>query len=129
MTTRTPLDLGKRERQIVETVYRLGEASVAEVLAEIDDPPSYSTIRAMLTTLVGKKVLRQRQDGKRYLYRPATSRETARRSAFHQLLRTFFTGEPLAALATLLDVSAKELTTDDLDRMKRLIEQSQQEKR
>jgi BlaI family penicillinase repressor len=129
MAARNPLDFGKRERQIVETVYRLGEASVAEVLAEIDDPPSYSTIRAMLTTLVSKKVLRVRQDGKRYLYRPTTARETVRKSAFQRLLRTFFMGEPTAALATLLDISAKELTSDDLDRMKRLIEQSQQEKR
>lgn len=127
--TQSPLDLGKRERQLVETVYRLGEASVAQVLAEIPDPPSYSSVRAMLSTLVEKKILRQRQEGKRYLYRPATSRETARKSAFHQLLRTFFWGEPTAALATLLDLSAGQLTSDDLDRMKALIEKTRQENR
>jgi len=129
MAAQSPLNLGKRERQLVEAVYRLGEASVAEVLAELPDPPSYSSVRAMLTILVEKKILRQRQEGKRYLYRPATSRETARRSAFHQLLRTFFSGEPTAALATLLDLSAGELTTDDLDRMKQMIEKSREENR
>ena len=125
----SPLDLGTRERQLVETVYRLGEASVAQVLAELPDPPSYSSVRAMLSLLVDKKILRQRQEGKRYLYRPATSRETARKSAFHSLLRTFFSGEPTAALATLLDLSAGQLTDDDFDRMKQLIEQSRQENR
>jgi predicted transcriptional regulator len=129
MAAKSPFDLGKRERQLVETVYRLGEASVAQVLAELPDPPSYSSVRAMLTMLVAKKVLRQRQEGKRYLYRPVTSRETARRSAFHQLLRTFFSGEPTAALATLLDLSAGELTTGDLDRMKQLIEDTRKENR
>lgn len=127
MTQQSPLDLGKRERQIVETVYRLGEASVSEVLRELPDPPSYSSVRAMLALLVEKKVLRQRQDGKRYLYRPATPRETARKSAFHQLLRTFFAGEPTAALATLLDLSAGQLTSEDLDRMKQLIDTAKKE--
>ena len=65
----SPLDVGKRERQIVEAVYRLGEASVAQVRAEVSNPPSYSAVRAILTTLVGKKVLAFRQEGKRYLYR------------------------------------------------------------
>ena len=129
MAATSPLDLGKRERQLVETVYRLGEASVAQVLAELPDPPSYSSVRAMLSMLVDKKVLKQRQEGKRYLYRPATPRETARKSAFHQMLRTFFSGEPTAALATLLDLSAGQLTSDDLDRMKQLIEKTQKENR
>lgn len=129
MAAQSPLDLGKRERQLVETVYRLGEASVAEVLAELTDPPSYSSVRAMLTLLVNKKILRQRRDGKRYVYRPATPRETARKSAFQQLLQTFFGGEPAAALATLLDLSAGQLTNDDFERMKQLIETARKENR
>jgi BlaI family penicillinase repressor len=126
---KSPLDLGKRERQIVESVYRLGEASVAEVLQELTDPPSYSSVRAMLGQLVEKGVLKYRQDGKRYLYRPAVPKEKARRSALRGLLWTFFAGEPLDAMAALLDVSAKELTDEDLQRMKRLIEQAQKENR
>ena len=124
-----PLDLGKRERQIVESVYRLAEASVAEVLQQLTDPPSYSAVRAMLGQLVEKGVLKYRQDGKRYLYRPAVAKETVRLSALRKLLSTFFAGEPLDAMAALLDVSATELTDDDLRRMKRLIEQAQQENR
>ena len=124
-----PLDLGKRERQIVESVYRLGEPSVAEVLQELTDPPSYSAVRAMLGILVEKGVLKYRQDVKRYLYRPAVPKEKARRSALQNVLSTFFNGEPLDAMAALLDVSANELTDEDLQRMKRLIEQTQRENR
>ena len=126
---KSPLDLGKRERQIVESVYRLGEASVAEVLQELTNPPSYSAVRATLGLLVEKRVLKFRQDGKRYLYRPAVPKEKARRSALRNLLSTFFAGEPLDAMAALLDVSAKELADEDLQRMKRLIEQTQRENR
>ena len=78
---RFPLDVGKRERQIVESVYRLGEASVSDVRQDLNDPPSYSAVRAMLGFLVEKDVLKYRRDGKRYLYRPAMSREKASKSA------------------------------------------------
>jgi BlaI family transcriptional regulator, penicillinase repressor len=123
----SPLDVGKRERQIVEAVYRLGEASVARVLAELADPPSYSAVRAILTTLVGKKVLAFRQEGKKYLYRARTSHESAGRSALQRLLHTFFAGQPTHAVAALLDVSAGSLTHEDLDNMKSLIEQARRE--
>lgn len=121
-------NLGKRERQIVECVYRLGEASVSEVLANIADPPSYSTIRAMLGLLVEKKFLRLRRDGKRYLYRPATSRERAGKSAFKNLLRTFFPKQPTEAFAAMLD-AADELTDEDLDRMQKMIDHARKENR
>lgn len=127
--TKSPLELGKRERQIVESVYRFGEASVADVLRDLDDPPSYSAVRAMLGQLVDKKVLKYRQDGKRYLYRPAVPKKKARQTALRNLLTTFFAGEPLDAMAALLDLSAKELNGDDLRRMKRLIEEAQREER
>lgn len=121
------LELGKRERQIAEAVYRLGEASVADVLAELADPPSYSAVRAMLGLLVRKKVLKLRRDGKRYLYRPATPKEVASRSALANVLATFFGGEPAKVMATLLDVS-EQLTATELDQMKQLIEQARKEK-
>jgi BlaI family transcriptional regulator, penicillinase repressor len=123
----SPLDVGKRERQIVEAVYRLGEASVAQVRTELTDPPSYSAVRAMLTTLVSKKVLAFRQEGKKYLYRARTSHESAGRSALQRLLYTFFAGQPTHAVAALLDVSAGSLTHEDLDNMKTLIEQARKE--
>lgn len=121
------LELGKRERQIAEAVYRLGEAAVADVREQLSDPPSYSAVRAMLGMLVRKKVLKQRRDGKRYLYRPATPVEKASRSALANVLATFFGGEPAKVMATLLDVS-ENLSVEDLDRMKKMIEQARKEK-
>lgn len=121
---KSPLELGKRERQIVETVYRLGEASVADVRENLADPPSYSSVRAMLGQLVTKGALKYRQEGKRYIYRPAVPKDQASRSAMRKLLATFFAGKPSDAVAALLDVSGEELTDDDIKRMKRLIHQA-----
>ena len=129
MPDQPPLDLGKRERQLVEAVYRRGEASVADVRRELAEPPSYSAVRAMLVTLVEKGFLKYRQDGKRYLYRPAASPANARRSVVRNVLQTFFSGRPSDVVAALLDVSAKSLTDDDLDRMSRMIDQARQENR
>jgi predicted transcriptional regulator len=129
MSRKSPLDLGKRERQIVEAVYRLGEASVADVLAELPDPPTYSTVRAMLGQLLEKRLLKCRRDGKRYLYRPATPKEQVSRSALQNVLATFFGGEPADAMAALLDVSAENLTQDDIARMRQLIERAARENR
>ncbi|HEV3415920.1 MAG TPA: BlaI/MecI/CopY family transcriptional regulator [Pirellulales bacterium] len=123
----SPLDVGKRERQIVEAVYRLGEASVAQVRAELSDPPSYSAVRAVLMTLVGKRVVTFRQVGKKYLYRARTPHQSAGRSALRRLLQTFFAGKPSGAVAALLDVSAGSLTGEELDRMRTLIEQARKE--
>lgn len=122
-------ELGKRERQIAELVYQLGEASVAELIGEMPDPPSYSTVRAMMGRLVAKGILKFRQDGKRYIYRPAVPRDRASRSAMRKLLSTFFAGQPSEAMAALLDVSGKELSGEDLARMKRLIDQAEREVR
>jgi predicted transcriptional regulator len=122
-------ELAKRERQIVEAVYRLGEAAVAEVRSELPDPPSYSTVRAMLGLLVDKGALRFRRDGKRYVYRPAIPREKVRASALRSLVATFFGGRATDAVAALLEISASELTDDDLQRMRLLIEQTRNEER
>lgn len=120
------LELGKRERQIAEAVFRLGEASVADVLKELSDPPTYSSVRAMLGLLVQKKVLKQRQDGKRYLYRPATSPEKTSRSVLKNVLATFFGGQPDNVVAALLDVS-EDLDPATLARMKKMIDQAMKE--
>jgi BlaI family penicillinase repressor len=124
----SPLDLGKRERQVAEEVYRLGEASVAQVRAALPDPPSYSAVRAILNTLTAKSVLSFRQNGKRYLYRPTTSHQSAGRSAIRRLLHTFFDGRPAGAVAALLDVSAGSLTDEELAQMRRLIDEARKEK-
>ncbi len=126
---KTPLELGRRERQIVETVVKLGEASVADVRKNLVDAPSYSAVRAMLGLLVEKKWLKFRQDGKRYLYRPAAGKEKSQRKAVSRLLETFFAGSRTDALAALLDSSASEMTDDEYQRMAKMIEQARKENR
>jgi BlaI family transcriptional regulator, penicillinase repressor len=117
--------LGGRERQIVEVVYRLGEASVAEVRHVIPDPPSYSAVRATLNLLVSKNLLSYRHQGKRYLYRPVTPKKTARRSALRDLVQTFFSGRPVDAVAALLDGSAGRLKPEDIERIKKQIQDAE----
>lgn len=123
-----PLSLGKRERQIVETLYRLGEASVAEVHKELPEAPTYSTVRAMLNLLVKKGQLTVRHEGKRYLYKPISSKEKVRRSVLRQLVRTFFSSDPADAVAALIDGSAGRLSGEDLERIKQLIARAEQDK-
>ena len=125
---KTPLELGKRERQIYETVVTLHEASVADVRAQLANPPSYSAVRATLNLLVDKNWLKLRQVGQKYLYRSAAQPEKVRRGAVQRLLATFFGGSPTDAVAALLDVSAGELTDEQLAEMARLIENARQEK-
>ena len=121
-TRKTPLELGRRERQIVETVIKLGEASVADVQANLADPPSYSSVRAMLGVLVTKKWLKARRDGKRLLYRPASGEKKSRQVAINRLLETFFGGSPAEALSALLDSSvAKKMSDEEFDRMVEMV--------
>lgn len=122
-----PLSLGRRERQIVEALYQLGEASVAQVRQELADPPTYSSVRAMLNLLVKKGLLTVRHEGKRYLYKPASSKEKVRRSVLNQLVRTFFSSDPAGAVAALLDGSAGKLSPQDLERIRQLIVKAEQD--
>lgn len=125
MSDETPLNLGRREREIVEALYRLGEAPVAAVRAELAEPPSYSAVRAMLNLLVGKRILAVRQEGKRYLYRPLSPKEKVRRSALTSLVRTFFGSAPVDAVAALLGGSAGKLSAHDLQRVRDLIDEAE----
>jgi BlaI family penicillinase repressor len=122
---KSQLELGRRERQIVETLYRLGEASVAQVRAELHDPPGYSGVRAMLNLLVGKGIAVSRREGKRYLYRAVAPKAKVRQSALRNLVRTFFGSAPLDAVAALLDGSAGKLSADDLRRAREMIDQAE----
>jgi predicted transcriptional regulator len=115
--------LGRRERQIVEAVYRLEEASVADVRQTLPDPPTYSAVRAMLNLLVEKDVLTYRQQGKRYLYRAVASKGKTGRAALRNLVRNFFSGQPFDAVAALLDGSAGRFAPHDLERVKQLIDE------
>jgi predicted transcriptional regulator len=121
--------LSRRERQIMDVLYRKGRATAAEILDEIPDPPSNSAVRAMLRTLEEKKHIRHEAEDLRYVYMPVVPREKARRSALTHLVETFFDGSTEQAVATLLTVSARDLTPDDFDRLAALIEQARKEGR
>jgi len=122
-------NLSRRERQIMDIIYQFGQATAAEVLENLPDPPSYSAVRAMLKILEDKGHLRHKQQGPRYVFLPKVSREKAKRSAVQHLLQTFFDGSAASAVATLLDVSRSDLSNADLDRLNRLISQAKKEGR
>lgn len=124
---KTPMELGKRERQIFETVVALGEADVTQVQANVADPPSYSAVRATLNLLVDKKWLKFRQIGLKYLYRPAAGKEKAKRNAIERLLSNVFGDSALEAVAALLDVSASRLSDKQLQEMIDMIEKAKRE--
>lgn len=128
MAKNSHLRLGARERQIVDAVHQLGEASVAAVRAQLPDPPSYSAVRTMLRLLEEKGYLKHRSEGIKYVYRPAQSPEKARRSALQHLLKTFFGSAPGDAVAAILDVSADEISAEEYDRLARLIDQARRER-
>jgi predicted transcriptional regulator len=128
--TPSPHDqLGRRERQIVDVVYRLGRASVAEVRDELDDPPSYSAVRGMLNLLEEKGHLRHVQDGLRYVYLPVVDAADARRSAMSHLVRTFFGGSPASAASALLDLPDRKWSREELAELSRQVKQALKEGR
>ena len=114
--------LGKRERQIMEIVYRRGRASASEVLAELPDPPSYSSVRAMLRYLEDKGQLRHEVDGPRYVYLPTAPADEVRGSALAHVVRTFFGGSVSTAVAALLE--SRPLSRDEYDRLSRLLDEA-----
>lgn len=113
----------------MDVLYRRGRAGVAEILAEIPDPPSYSTVRALLRVLEEKKHVRHEEQHLRYVYLPIVPLDKARRSAASHLLHTFFDNSTEQAVATLLNVSARDLTPEDFDGLAALIEQARKEGR
>jgi BlaI family transcriptional regulator, penicillinase repressor len=121
--------LSRRERQIMDVIYRLGRATAAEVHQALPDPPSYSAVRAMLRVLEEKKHLRHEEKDLRYVFLPVVPREKARRSAVRHLLDTFFDGSPEQAVATLLDVSGQDLSAEDFDRLAALVAKAKKEGR
>ena len=121
--------LARRERQIMDLIYRLGRASAAEVHADLPDSPSYSTVRALLRVLETKGHLKHEVDGPRYVYVPTVTRERARQSALRQVVNTFFDGSSAAAAAALLDLSDTPLDQTELKRLAALVAQAKKEGR
>jgi predicted transcriptional regulator len=122
-------ELGRRERQILEAVYRLGRASVSEVRAELADPPSYSAVRTMLGLLEQKGFLRHEQDGLRYVYLPTLAPAKARRSALQHVVDTFFGGSAREAIAALLELPDGGMSSAEERRILRRIVRARREGR
>lgn len=121
--------LSRREREIMDVIYRVGEAGVAEVRDRMPDPPSYSAVRALLRILEEKGHLTHRQEGARYIYAPVRSRAEARESALRRVLTTFFDDSTEKAMAALLDLSATEMSREEFDRLAELIDAARREGR
>ena len=119
--------LSRRERQIMDILYRRGKSSAAEVREAMPDAPSYSAVRAMLRVLEEKGHIKHQADGLKYVFSPTMARDKAKRSAVQHLLDTFFNDSPEQIVAALLDVSSTRLTGEELDRMAGMIEKAKKE--
>lgn len=108
-------ELGRRERQIMEIVYRRGRATASEVLTDLAEPPSYSAVRGMLRYLEEKGHLKHEQDGPRYVYSPTSPQKKVRASALSHLVHTFFDGSVSDAAAAL--IQSKSLSTEEHKRL------------
>lgn len=122
-----PNALSRRERQIMDILYKLERASVGDVLAQLRDKPNYSTVRAQLRVLEEKGHVRHEEHGLRYIYVPNVPRDVARRSALRHLVETFFDGSTEKVVAALLGGEAARITPEELDRISRLISKGRRE--
>lgn len=120
-------NLSRRERQIMDILYRRGRASAQEILEAMPDPPTYSAVRAKLRVLEEKGHIRHEEEALRYVYLPTLARDNARRSALRHLLSTFFENSVEEAVAALVDLSAANLSREELDRISSLIDEAKKE--
>jgi BlaI family penicillinase repressor len=123
----TPTALSRRERQIMDVLYRLGRASVADVLNQLNGKKHYSTVRAQLRVLEEKGHIRHEEEGSRYVYLPTVPRDVARRSALRHLVETFFEGSTEKVVTALLGEEASQISPEELERLAHLIAKSKKE--
>ena len=116
--------LSRRERQIIDILYRLGRATANEVMAELAGEPNHSTVRTQLRVLENKGHVRHEEHGLRYIYMPTVPRHAVRQSALRHLLETFFEGSAEKMLSTLLGTESGKLSEDELERLAQLIEKA-----
>ena len=126
MTMKLQNGLSKRERQIMEVIYRWRSASVNEVLRAIPSPPSYSAVRAIMNILEDKEFLKHRKEGRKYIYSPTIPHKRAMRSAVKHLLQTYFNNSIEEAVRALVEIDSKKLTETGFDRLAELIEKARQ---
>jgi predicted transcriptional regulator len=129
MTKTNTTSLTRREREIMDILYRLGQATAAEVLDGLADPPSYSAVRALLRLLEERGHVKHVQDGPRYVYKPAVTRGEAKKSAMAHVVATFFEGSVEQAVATLVESSRAKLTKPELERLAQIIQRAKKEGR
>ena len=122
-----PSAFSRRERQIMDILYKLERASVGQVLSKLADKPSYSTVRAQLRVLEEKGHVRHEEHGLRYVYVPAVPRDVARRSALRHLVETFFEGSTEKVVAALLGGEVARISPEEFDRLARLIAKGRKE--
>ena len=126
---KTQKNLSRRERQIMDIIYEMKEATALQVLDRLPSPPSYSAVRALLRVLENKGHLAHRQDGSRYIYTPLLAKEKASRRALSHLLKTFFDNSTEDAVAALLDISEDSLSEEDYRRLVNLVQKARKEGR
>ena len=124
-----PEILSRREREMMNIIFRSGKATAGDVMDQLADPPSYSAVRATLRVLEQKGHLKHQHDGTRYVYMPTVNRDKARSSALDQLLTTFFDGSAASVVAALLEKTAGGLSPEELDRLSLLIDEARKEGR
>ena len=125
----TPAQLGRREREILDIVYRLEEASVADVLAAMAEPPAYDSVRTMLRLLERKGFVKHRKVGTKYVYRPTQTKSSASRSALSHLMTTFFENSLADTFAAALDLKSDDLSEEELEKLQKLIQKAKKEGR
>ena len=120
-------ELSRRERQIMNIIYQKGESTAAEIRDHLPDPPSYSTVRALLVVLEKKGHLKHVEQGLRYVYYPTLPREKVKHSELKNLMQTFFDNSTERVVAALLELSGSDLSDEEFERLTRLIEQARKE--
>ena len=115
-----PLNLSRRERQILEVIFRNGRATAQDVLAQLPDPPTYTSVRGLLRVLETKGHVRHEEEDGRYVYFPTMTRQRAAKSVLRNVVSTFFDNSPSAAMAALLG-GQKSLSEEELDRLEELV--------
>lgn len=123
------LDLSRRERQIMNALYRLGKATASEIREALPDPPSYTAVRTLLTILEERGHVKHASDGTRYVYEPMVAREEMAKTAVDGVLRTFFDNSVEQIVATLLNRKDRKISDDELERLARLIKRAREEGR
>ena len=118
--------LSRRERQVMDILHRRAEATVAEIMAELPDPPTYSAVRSVLRILGEKDLIRYKEDGPRYVYYPAQDTEAARDDVLAHVVRTYFAGSPEQAVTALLRMSDVDMTDGDVERLRERIRRARQ---